>query len=52
MARGFVAFPEEREIWAPGKCLGGEIQQRGPDLDRLGNAARTFGAHQIPGIRR
>src|ERR1700733_7097920 len=26
-----------------GKCSGGEVQDRGPDLDRAGNADRTLG---------
>jgi hypothetical protein len=34
------------------QCSGGEAQQLADDLDRPGNAARTLGAHQIPGIRR
>jgi hypothetical protein len=51
--RVFVAFPEGRAIWAPGRNVkAGKDQQLVDDLDRPGNGARTLGSHQIPGIRR
>ncbi len=34
------------------KCLGGDVEQVNDDLNLPGSAARTLGAHQIPGIRR
>jgi hypothetical protein len=52
LTRGFVTFPEGSAILAPGRNSGGEVQQLVDDLDRPGTAARTLGAHQIPGIRR